>query len=91
MQIFVGKRLNISQKLHGGARKDIEVCKKKANTSNRQMIYSSPLYELQMSISQNRPIRLVLCFVGAHHICVPGREISILKGTHFQGHFKRAA
>ena len=29
----------------------------------------SPLCQLQMSISQNRPVQLVPCFVGVHHIC----------------------
>ena len=32
------------------------------------MNHFSPLYQLQLPISQNRPVQLVPCFVGVHHI-----------------------
>ena len=35
---------------------------------SREMSYFSPLYQLQLSISQNRPVPLVSCFVGVHHV-----------------------
>ena len=37
-------------------------------SQNRQLSYFSLLYQLKLSISQNRPVRLVPCFVGVHHI-----------------------
>ena len=56
--------LKISQKLHGGGLSNIG-----KKNQNRQMSYFSPLCQLQLSISKNRPVRLVPCFVGVHHIC----------------------
>ena len=50
MDFFVGKCLKISQKLHGGDRKHIKVCKKKQKSQNQQMSYFSPLCEIQLSI-----------------------------------------
>ena len=35
------------------------------------MSYISPLCQLPLSVSQNRPVRLAPCFVGMHHIFVP--------------------
>ena len=49
-------------------RKHIKVCKK-TRSQNRQMSYFSPLCQIQSSISQNRPVRLVACFVGVHNGC----------------------
>ena len=64
-RIFCGKLFEIINKLHGGDIEHIKVCKK---SQNWQMSCFSPLYQLQLSISQNRPVRLVPCFVGLHHI-----------------------
>ena len=62
--IFCGKMFENRSELHGGDRKHIKVCKTiKISISN-----FSPLCQLQSSISQNRSVRLVPCFVGVHHI-----------------------
>ena len=42
--------------------------KTKTKSQNRQRSYFSPLCQLQLSIYQNRPVQLVPCFVGMHHI-----------------------
>ena len=71
-EFFCGKVfeiMKISQKLQGGDRRHIKV-RKKTKMSNWQMSYFSPLCQLQSSISQNRPVWLVPCFVGVHHICI---------------------
>ena len=64
-----GKCLKICQKLHGGDRKHTKVCQK-TKISNQQMGYFSPLYQLQSSISRNRHVRLVPCFVGVQHMFI---------------------
>ena len=55
---FVGKWLKISQKLHGGDRTQIRYVKK-TKSQNRQTSYFSPLCQLHLFISHNRPVRLV--------------------------------
>ena len=50
--------MKISQKLHGGDRKQTRYVKK-PKSQNRQTSYFSPLCQLHLSISQNRPVRLV--------------------------------
>ena len=61
---FVGKCLQISQKLYGGDR----VCKKKKKNSKSMDEMFSLLCHLQLSMFQDRPVRLVPCFVEVHHI-----------------------
>ena len=65
-RFFCGKCLKISQKLHRADRK----CIKNKNLKIDRCVVFSPLCNLQLSISQNRPVQLVPCFVavGAHHI-----------------------
>ena len=70
---FVGKCLTISQKLRGGDRKQIEVCKKqktKQKSQNRRMSCFSSLCQPTSLISHNWSVWLIPCFVGVHHICV---------------------
>ena len=57
--IFCGKCLEISQKLHGGDKKHIEVCKKKKNQLkiNRWAIFH-PYANFNCRVSQNRLVRL---------------------------------
>ena len=42
--------------------------KKKKEISNKPMTHIPLLCQLQLSISQNRPVQLVPCFVGVHHV-----------------------
>ena len=65
-RIFCGKCLKMIQKLHALDRKHIKACKKQ-KCQNQQMSHFSPLYQLQLPVSRNRPVRLVPCFVGVHH------------------------
>ena len=73
MQNFCGKMFEISQKLHGGDRNHIKVCKKKTKQNKNlkidRWVIFHPICQLQMPISQNRPVWLVPCFVGVNHIC----------------------
>ena len=41
---------------------------KRQKSQNRQMSYFSFLCQIQFSLSQNRPVQLVSCFIGVHHI-----------------------
>ena len=43
--------------------------KGRKKSTNQQMSNFSSLYQLQSSISQNRPVQLVPYFVGVDHIC----------------------
>ena len=75
LNFFVGKCLKINQKLHGSDRKHIKLLKKKKKRKKRKKknliiirwVILHPHYQLQLSISQNRPVQLVPYFVGVHH------------------------
>ena len=67
VEFFVVKCLKISQELHGGDKNMLRYVKTQ-KSQNRQVCNFSTLCQLQLSISQNRPVRLVPCFVGVHHI-----------------------
>ena len=61
------KCLKISQNVHGGDRKHIEVYKKQ-KLQNQQVSYFSPLCQLQLYISQNRLVLLVLLGCIAYYL-----------------------
>ena len=68
MQIFLYENICKSVSNYMEVIEDMfKVCKKQ-NSQNWQMSYFKPLYQVQLSISQNRPVRLVFCFVEVHHI-----------------------
>ena len=55
--------------MHGGDRKHIKVCKKK---STDELFFTPMPFQLPIHVSQNRPVRLVPCFVGVlnkHSLC----------------------
>ena len=58
-RICVGKCLKISQKLHRCDGKHNKAIMYKIKSSKSTVSYFSPLYQLPLSISQNRPVRLV--------------------------------
>ena len=67
-EFFVRKCLKISQKLQEGDRRLMKICRKLSEKLTDESF--SPLCQLQLPISQNKPVRLVPCFVGAHHIYI---------------------
>ena len=73
-----GKCLKNSQKLHGGDRKHIKVCKKKSLKIDG-FFTSMPAV---ISISQNKPVQLVPCFVRVDHKCV-----GVRRDVHSNMHF----
>ena len=62
---FLWENVGNSVKNYIALIEDVLLYVKKQNFLNRQMNHFSPLCQLQLPISQNRP---VACFVGVHHI-----------------------
>ena len=67
----------ISQKLHGGDENHSSIFKK-ISKSTDELFFT--LCQLQLSISQNRLVQLVPCFVEVHHICdmIQGNESHVI-------------
>ena len=59
---------NQSEVIHGGEKKKLMLKEKKKKTLKSADELFFPLCQLQQSVSVNRPVPLVLCFVGVHHL-----------------------
>ena len=64
---FVGKWLKMIQKVHGGDIKHAYMSKNKNRQNGRWVIFCPCICQLQLPISQNRPLRLVpFCWSASH-------------------------
>ena len=64
---FCGKIVWKSVRNYMDLKEDIFMYVKKQISQNRLMSHFSPPCQIQLPISQNRPVRLAPCFVGVHH------------------------